>query len=159
MRKILLIVVIIVFIVSLVENKKSEEIRVRIIPNSNEFIDLEIKESVKGSIIYYLHNIYDESYEIYKKNISNSIVYLEEIIEKQFCECEITFDYHTLYNKTYNDNIVKNEESLVLLIVLGKGKGDNWWGSIYPKYLEVSGDDVVLYRSLFVDLIKQIKGE
>ena len=81
------------------------------------------------------------------------------IISKEYSNCTISFDKHTLYNKTYNGNKVKDEECLVLLIILGEGKGDNWWGSVYPKYLEVSGSDVVEYESLFITLFNKIKGD
>jgi stage II sporulation protein R len=159
MRKLILFVVIILFILTIVNNEKDEEIRVRIIPNSNNEYDLKIKNKVKESVVYYLYNIYEEEYENYKKNIINSIDGLEKIISKEYSNCTISFDKHTLYNKTYNGNKVKDEECLVLLIILGEGKGDNWWGSVYPKYLEVSGSDVVEYESLFITLFNKIKGD
>lgn len=159
MRKIIFIVVIIMFLLSLVDNKKNEEIRVRIVPNSNSDHDIKVKNDVKDAVIYYLSKIYDESYNIYKDNITNSINDLEKIIGNEFCSCDISFDYHTLYNKTYNGNKVKDEKALLLLIVLEEGKGDNWWGSIYPNYLMVSSSEEYQYESLFVLLINKIRGE
>ena len=46
MRKLILFVVIILFILTIVNNEKDEEIRVRIIPNSNNEYDLKIKNKV-----------------------------------------------------------------------------------------------------------------
>lgn len=159
MKKFILFVIIILFIITLVDNEKDEEIRVRIIPNSNSEYDIEIKNEVKDSVVYYLYNIYDESYEKYKNNINESVEELETIISRQFYKCKVEFDYHTLYNKTYNGNKVKDKETLVLLIVIGDGKGDNWWGSVYPKYLGVSGSDQMKYESLFKALFDRIRGK
>jgi hypothetical protein len=158
MRKFLLIVVIIIFILSLVKTEKKEEIRVRIIPNSNSKEDITIKNEVKNAVSYYLYSIYDESFEVYKENISESVNGLKRVIEKEFCSCDVEFDYHTLYNKTYNGNKVKDEETLVLLIVLENGKGDNWWGTVYPNYLSISSSDEYKYESLFINLINKIRG-
>jgi hypothetical protein len=159
MRKFLLIVVIAIFLISLVKSEKNEEIRVRIIPNSNSEEDIKIKNEVKDAVCYYLYNIYDESFNEYKNNIANSVGDLKKIIEDEFCDCYINFDYHTLYNKTYNGNKVKDEEVLVLVIKLGNGNGDNWWGSVYPNYLSVSSSEEYRYESLFISLINKIKGE
>jgi hypothetical protein len=159
MRKIILIVVIILFILTLVDNKNNDEIRVRIVPNSNSEKDLIIKEKVKESVIYYLSEIYDDNFDEYKDNISNSISDLEKIIDDEFSQCNIDFNYHTLYNKSYNGNKVKDEKTLVLLIVLGAGQGDNWWGSIYPNYLTISSSEEYEYESLFILLINEIRGE
>ena len=159
MRKTLLIVIIIIFLISLANSKNSEEIKVRIVPNSNSYQDLKTKEMVKDAVVYYLSKIYDESFEIYEKNINDSVKELNEIIQIEYGSCNVSFDYHTLYNKTYNGNKVKDEKTLVLLVVLGEGKGDNWWGSIYPEYLCVSSNEEYKYESLFIKLINKIRGK
>lgn len=159
MKKLILFVIVIIFIFTLVDSKKNEEIRVRIIPNSNSESDLIAKDEVKKLVTYYLYNIYDEDYNNYINNINASVGELEEILKRKCVDCMVSFDNHTLYNKTYNGNKVRDKRCLVLLIILGEGKGDNWWGSVYPKYLEVESEDVIEYESLFVNLINKIKGE
>lgn len=158
MKKILLIVIILIFIMSLV-TQEDKEIRVRVIPNSNTVSDLVVKEDVKNSVIYYLLEIYNEDYDVYKENIKKSIYELESIIDENFEDCNVDFGYHTLYNKTYNGNKLKDKRTLLLQITLGEGEGDNWWGSIYPKYLSISSDENVEYKSLFVTLIKKVRGD
>ena len=83
MRKIILIVIFILFLITLVNNEKEEEIRVRIIPNSNSEDDLVIKENVKDAVVYYLYCIYSDNYEVYKDNINDSLYDLKRIIDKE----------------------------------------------------------------------------
>ena len=70
----------------------------------------------------------------------------------------ITFDNHTLYNKTYNNNVIKNSNELTLYIEIGNGKGSNWWGTVYPDFLLVNSSEVMEYESIFVNIFKKIKG-
>ncbi|UKI50440.1 MAG: hypothetical protein L6U99_03150 [Clostridium sp.] len=36
--------------------------------------------------------------------------------------------------KTYNDTAILNEKCYCLYVVINKGMGDNWWGSVFPKF-------------------------
>lgn len=161
MRRFFLFVLVVFFIFSLL-NKKSEneEIRVRVIPNSNEKSDLIIKKEVVQYVVFYLKNAYDEEYKIYEENINATKkqfeYFLEEVIN---IDCTITFDKHTLYNKTYNNSAVKNEETMTLLVVIGEGAGDNWWGTVYPEFLDISSDEEIKYESLIIRMFEKIKGE
>ena len=156
MRKVLIIFLFIICVVVLINKEEKQEIKVRIIPNSNDKEDMEIKEEVKNAIIYYLELIYDEDYDIYIDNINKTYKQAEKIISEKN-KISISFEEHTLYNKSYNNTMVKNSECKVLYIVIGEGKGDNWWGSIYPKFLEISGNTEIEYKSIFIELYKKIK--
>ena len=159
MKRIFIIVALIIIAVTININNKKEEIRVRIIPNSDEKEDILLKEKVKSAVIYYLDRIYVEDYDEYVNNINQSLINLENIIDDNYIDCNIDFSYHTLYNKEYHNIALKNEKVLTLVITLGSGKGSNWWGTIYPEYLKVEGESVVEYESLFVNLINYIKGD
>lgn len=157
MRKLLFVIVLVVaflsFIISV--NDKEKEIRVRIIPSSNNSYDLEVKEEVKELVLDYLSLIYDKDYEECKNNINQTYKELEIDLNNSFDDVSVSFDYHTLYNKTYNDSAMLNSEELTLYVVIGEGNGDNWWGSIYPEYL--SGSAEVSYESILVNVINKIK--
>lgn len=140
-------------------NSKEEEIRVRVIPNGNTAEDLKEKEQVKEIVLCYLKIVYDKTYQKCMSNISETYQDLEKSLKSEAFDVDVSFDKHTLYNKTYNDNAIKNEETYVLYVVIGNGKGDNWWGSIYPKFLSVSGDTEIKYESLFMNVVKKIKGK
>lgn len=158
MRKILLIIIVIACLsVFFLQDKKQEEIRVRIIPNSNNAEDLKVKEEVKDVVLCYLNMVYDESYEQCKSNITKTTKDLEKSIKQEITDVDVSFGKHTLYNKTYNDNAIKNTETYTLYVVIGSGKGDNWWGSIYPKFLSVNGDTEIQYESLLANVVKKIK--
>lgn len=157
MRKLLFIIVLVIAFLSFIINVNDEEkeIRVRVIPNSNNSFDLEVKEDVKDLILDYMSLIYDKDYEQCKNNINETYKELEVDLNNSFDDISVSFDYHTLYNKTYNDSAMLNSEELTLYVVIGKGDGDNWWGSIYPEYL--SGNEEVRYESILVNVINKIK--
>ena len=157
MRKLLFVIVLVIAFLSFIINVNYEEkeIRVRVIPNSNNSSDLEIKEDVKDLVLDYMALIYDKNYEQCKNNINETYKELEVDLNNSFDDISVSFDYHTLYNKTYNDSAMLNSEELTLYVVIGKGAGDNWWGSIYPEYL--SGSEEVRYESILVNVINKIK--
>ena len=158
MRKLLFVIIIIIFIFCLFNNSdEDKEIRVRIIPNSDSKNDLLVKENVKNAVVCYLEMIYDKTYEKYFDNINNTYNDLENKLDSLFGEVSVSFNKHTLYNKTYNNNAIKNEEAYTLYIVIGNGEGSNWWGSVYPKFLSVNSSEVLEYKSLFYDLISKLK--
>jgi len=157
MRKLLFVVIVVLAFLSLTFrlNNKEEEIRVRIIPNSNEAIDIDVKENVKSIVIDYLKLVYNENYEMCCNNINNKIDELELDLANKFKDITVNFGYHTLYNKTYNDNAIQNKKEKTLYIVIGEGKGDNWWGTIYPEY--ISGGEEIEYESILINVINKIK--
>lgn len=158
MRKLLLIVIIILFFISLFLNfNKEEELRVRVIPNSNNLADLKVKEEVVNIVIYYLDNIYSDDYDIYFNNINKTYRELENVLNNKYGKTRISFDKHTLYNKAYNDKEVKNECTYTLCVVIGSGSGDNWWSSIYPEFLSAGGVELIKYESLLYNVFKLIK--
>lgn len=162
MRKILFILIIIVCVVVMINNigDNNKEIRVRIVPNSNEVDDLQEKQIVKDITICYLKEAYDEDYNIYINNIEKGKLKLKEVIVENIKEdVLINFGNHTLYNKTYNNMVVENSTELTLLITIGRGLGDNWWGTVYPEFLSVNSSDVLKYESVFVELFNKIRGE
>ena len=135
MRKLILSFIIILFLaVYFINSNSDKEIRVRIIPNSDRLEDKELKNEVKKITIGYLASL-----------------------ERKDYNAKVSFDYHTLYNKTYNDNAIKDEEAYTLYIILGEGKGSNWWGTIYPEFLGISSEEEIKYKSFFYELFT--KGE
>lgn len=161
MRKIGIIVLILLFSWALYSNmNKQEEIRVRVIPNSDTTTDLVLKEKTKDMVVCYLKEGYSKDYSVFFNRINQTYTLLEEIIENELAvECTITFDKHTLYNKTYNNSAVENKNTMMLYVVLGTGKGSNWWGTVYPEFLQISSSEEIVYESLIVQLFQKIKGE
>ncbi len=161
MRKIGLGLIIIIFIGVLFFNLKEEkEIRVRIIPNSDLKCDLEVKEKAKDITICYLKEAYDKDYNTYLSRMNQTIPAFQKVLEKELQEkVEVSLGNHTLYNKTYNNSAVKNTSEMTLYIVIGEGDGSNWWGSVYPEFLEVNSSEEVKYESLILSIFNKIRGE
>lgn len=156
MRKFLFVAIVSVALLIVIFNSnKEEEIRVRIIPDSNESSDLEEKEKVKNVVMYYLEQIYSNDYDTYFNNINNTYTGLEDIIDKNITDVSVTFSSHTLYNKTYNNSAVENKDCYTLYVVIKSGKGSNWWSSIYPEFLYDGSIEVIEYKSLILELLKR----
>lgn len=161
MRKILIVGIILLCVILIFARSQEEkEIRVRIIPNSDETTDLKVKEKAKNITICYLKEAYDKEYSSYLNHLNSTLPEFENLLEKELQEnVEVQLGYHTLYNKTYNNSAVKNTKEMTLYIILGEGKGSNWWGTVYPEFLEVSSSEEVKYESLILSIFKKIKGE
>ncbi|MDE6656682.1 MAG: stage II sporulation protein R, partial [Anaeroplasmataceae bacterium] len=134
MRKILIVGIMILCVVMFfMRSQEEKEIRVRIIPNSDEATDLVVKEKAKSITICYLKEAYDKEYSSYLNNLKQTIPYFEKVLEKELKESiEVQLGNHTLYNKTYNNSAVKNTSEMTLYVIIGEGKGSNWWGTVYP---------------------------
>ncbi len=138
---------------------KDKEIRVRIIPNSNDEVDLKTKEVVKKYVIEYLNKQIATDFDETFKNINNTYKKLENEINNDLgVEASVSFDKHILYNKTYNDTAILNEKCYCLYVVINKGMGDNWWGSVFPKFLATSSDEEVEYKSFLYECYKRMIG-
>lgn len=153
-----LFIFIAIFMFFIKEPNSDNEIRVRVVPNSNSTTDIETKNFIKEDVIVYLAEQYDEDYNSFCQNIKKSIHSLSSKLNEKN-SCKVSFEYHTFYNKTYNDSSLKNERKLTLLVIIGSGKGDNWWGSIYPHFLEINSTDTVEYKSYIWEQIKKWIGE
>lgn len=159
MRKFLIVGLILLCVIMMImKTQEKKEIRVRVVPNSNTKEDLEIKESAKTITICYLKEAYDPEYSVYLSNLKSTISTFESVLEKELKQkVEVQLGNHTLYNKTYNNSAVKNTNEMTLYIILGEGKGDNWWGTVYPEFLEVNSSEEVKYESLILSIFKKIR--
>lgn len=159
-KKIWIIACVFVFILFIILGLKDDkEIRVRVIPNSNNSEDLQVKENVKNLTILYLKDQIDDTYDKTFNNISNSYSTLEQSIEDALAvHVRVSFEEHILYNKTYNDIALKDEKCYCLYVVIEEGTGDNWWGSVFPKFLSVSSTEEVEYKSFLYEWYKRMIG-
>lgn len=162
MRKLLFIGILFVGILVAFMNIKEEqkEIRVRVIPNSDQAYDLKVKEQAKELTTLYLKEAYHVEYTTYENNIRNTMNQFEQVLKKELKQpVEVSLSNHTLYNKTYNNSAVKNTSELTFYVVLGRGEGSNWWGTVYPEFLLVNSSEEVRYESLILSIFNKIKGD
>ena len=157
MKKIIILLILILLLIFTFNDKETSQIRVRIIPKDNSLESLEIKEEVKEITINFLKENYNDDFNKYKESISNNLHIFNKKVEKY--EAKAEFKYHTFYDKSYNDNSVKNETVLTFLVKINEASGDNWWGVIYPEFLDLNSSETLEYKSFIWEWIKKLIGE
>lgn len=149
----LLILILSLFLmIRLLDNE--QELRVRIIPNSNSEEDIQVKEEVKEEVILFLKENYSNYYNTYVENINDNLEVFNTKLEAYNAYGQLT--YHQFNNKIYNNSYIKDEEVLTFIVRIGDYAGDNWWGVIYPEFLELDSSEKVTYKSYIYEFIKKI---
>ena len=139
-------------------------IRLRVIPNSNDSLDVSIKEQVKKYLekdVYKLTKDSD-SIEEARNIISSNIPYIEENINTIFLQN----NYNLPFKVNYGDNFfpektyqgITYEEGIYesLAIYIGDAKGDNFWCVLFPNYCLVDTENNNNYKSYFKELFSKI---
>ena len=139
MKKGIIILFFIMVILVLVNEKEKilipdDAIRFRIIANSDEKIDQELKITIKDDVqkeinkmVVKANNI-DEARNI----INNNLDKVDSILDKYNVNYNVSFGNNYFPPKNYKgvNYPAGNYESLV--ITLGEGKGHNWWCVLFP---------------------------
>jgi len=128
----------------------NEAIRVRVIANSNEDNDIEVKENVKKDVSEKIYGLLknvrtiDEARKILQENIPEIDITVERSLKSQ--------NYHKNYSVNYGLNYFPEKkfkgvtysegyyESLVVSI--GEAKGDNWWCVLFPPLCMLEFEDI-----------------
>ena len=139
-------------------------IRLRVIPNSNDSLDVNIKEQVKKYLekdVYKLTKDSD-SIEEARNIISSNIPYIEENINTIFLQN----NYNLPFKVNYGDNFfpektyqgITYEEGMYesLAIYIGDAKGDNFWCVLFPNYCLADTENNNNYKSYFKELFSKI---
>lgn len=168
-RKIFLILLGLIIIAVYSQNKTEvtipdESIRLRVIPNSNEPKDINIKEQVKDYLETDIYTLIKETDNIDKaRNIINkNIPKIENNINDIFKDnnynlpYQVNFGYNYFPEKTYQDKTYKAGEYESLVIYIGDAKGDNWWCVLFPNFCLVDTKEDKEYKSYFKELINKI---
>ena len=169
-KKCLIIIAIIIAI--LVYNKKDdnylipiESIRIRIIANSNNVEDQNIKLKVKDSVEKEIYNLTKDSktLEETRQIINDNLKVIDSSVQNALKTNNIKSDYTLKYGINYFpkkeykgvEYSSGNYESLV--ITLGKGQGDNWWCVLFPPLCLIDAEEnsnEVEYKFLVKEIIK-----
>ena len=144
-----------------------ESIRLRVLANSNDEYDQEIKKEVALALQDEISNILTD-----EDNIDTAKTKLKQNIDKLDYKINNIFSAKN-YNRSYNINlglnyfpqkefkgITYNEgyyESV--LVTIGEGKGNNWWCVLFPPLcvLEAEESDNIEYTSLVKEIIDNYK--
>ena len=131
--------------------KEEQEIRIRVIANSDSTLD----QNFKKEVVAYLKREILDNVELSDEYFKENYKLIETILKSEFDGIEVEYEKHTFKNKTYNDNAIKDGEYKTLLVYIGEAKGSNWWGSIFDGKLNYESDSEVTYEWYF----KKNRGE
>ncbi len=172
-RKLILMILTIVTIYVVYNNVKAEEIvipntaiRLRVIPNSNNLLDQEMKAKVKEYLEANLYKNFANVDDIDEARtmINNNIPKIEEDITSIFNENNYDMNFKVKYGNNYFPEkeykgityIEGYYESLV--VEIGEAKGDNFWCVLFPSLclLETEETTEVEYKLGVLELINKI---
>ena len=173
LRKLILIILTIITIYVVYNNVKAEEIvipntaiRLRVIPNSNNLLDQEMKTKVKQ---YLEKNLYKDFANVddideARTIINNNIPKIEEDIIIIFNENNYDMNFKVKYGnnyfpeKEYKGITYKEGYYESLVVEIGEAKGDNFWCVLFPSLclLETEETTEVEYKLGVLELINKI---
>ncbi len=164
-KKIFLILLVLVIIYAYKINEQNifipdSSIRLRVIPNSNNPEDIDIKEQVKT---YLEKNVYaltkdtnniDEARIIIKDNIPSIKNNIDNIFitNSYRLPYDINYGYNYFPMKEYKGQIYDEGYYESLVISIGDAEGDNWWCVLFPNFCLIDADKEYEYKSYFKEL-------
>ncbi len=137
MKKVIIIGVII--LICLLIPKENKEIRVRIISNSNEEIDINNKYLVKDALVKIFKNYrFSDTDEFISENLDLIKNDLKKTLSNElFCLLNISYKETYFPPKSKNNLFCPPGKYKTLLIEIDQAKGSNWWSVLYPEFFNV----------------------
>lgn len=139
MKKMGLIIFIVILIIC-IWPENTDNVRVRVIANSNSEVD----QKYKNEVVRIMKNIIkcDDTYN----DIINKKEQLEHELnsyaEKKNLSIDVVFDKTKFPTKILNGKVIEGGIYQTLLITIGEGKGNNYWSLLYPEYYGITFEDV-----------------
>lgn len=148
----IIVIVIYVTISNFISKKyviPKEAIRVRVIANSNNQYDQEIKMNVADIVEKDMYSIMDnvDNVDNARIKINNNINVLSHDITKYLNKVDydkdfnINFGYNYFPKKEYKGIEYKEGMYESLVITLGKGEGNNWWCVLFPPICMIEAEE------------------
>ena len=170
MKKIVIVILVIILGYYLMKNAEAyeipdEAIRLRVVANSDDEYDQEIKMKVSVKVQNRLYELLKDTQglEEARKVIKSNINSIESDIEKVLEEENYTLGYKINYGlnhfpeKSYQGVTYREGEYESLLITLGEGNGKNWWCVLFPPLciLEAEESTEVEYKFFITELFEK----
>lgn len=150
LRKTIILVFLAFLILVLVQDKSSkmiipdEAIRIRIIANSKDEVDIEEKIQVKEALekeIYQLlskANSVSEARTIINNNMDTLKIVIDDATDYNY---KISFGKNHFPSKTYRGIVYDEGDYESLVVTLGHGIGDNWWCVLFPPLCNIEANE------------------
>ena len=170
MKKFIIVLAIITTVLVINKEEKvvipKEEIRFRVIANSNKEEDQTLKKKVVNNLNSEIRKLtfLDTSLEKSRTNIKNTIPEFSEIVketlEKNQSKETFTIDYGMNYfpEKEYKGIVYEEGEYESLVITLGNGLGENFWCVLFPPLCLLDSEEEVEdveYTSFVKELVEK----
>ncbi len=169
MKKILIIITILTTLFILIKNEEDlmipeESIRFRVIANSNEKEDIDVKEHLVNEIINNESIIFNSnSIEDSRKNIKGNIENVEEVINNTFKKLNYDKNYDIKYGinyfpkKEYKGINYNSGYYESLVITIGEGKGNNYWCVMFPPLCMIDEENLndSEYKLKLIEIIEK----
>ena len=163
MKKILILLIIPIILTS-INFKDDDLIRIRVIANSNSEYDQKVKMNLSNILKDELYKLLKDEKNIdsARKTIKNNIDNIDNIVNDNVKDYKYNINYGLNYfpKKEYNGKVYKEGNYESLLITLGEGKGENWWCILFPPIclIEAEESENVEYdfflKNIFTKLFK-----
>ncbi len=145
MKKIIVIGLVIIGIILFINEtpKETEEIRVRILANSNEISDQLEKVIIKEELIKVITSI--EKTELIR-TIKEKPKQIETSLKRNLSfelaqKIKVEYKKVNFPAKSLNGKILRAGKYPTLLVTIAKGKGKNWWSILYPEFFNLEYDE------------------
>lgn len=139
MKKFIYCLLVIIFIIVLIP-KENDELRIRVIANSNSSYDQMIKYEIV-SIVKNEINPSDNK-EIIVKKLPKLKSKIKEKIGDREIDIDVSIKKTYFPKKSLNGKIIPSGNYEALVIEIGEAKGKNWWTLLYPEYFNISYEDI-----------------
>lgn len=125
---------------NVVEDISEKLIRFHVLANSDSDVDQDLKLRVKDEVLKYISPILNESQsleesrEILKREDKNIIKIAEDYIKSQGFDYTVktTLTRENFPVKEYGNIVLPQGEYEAYRILIGEGKGQNWWCVMFP---------------------------
>lgn len=141
--------------------------RLHILGNSNGTEDQQVKLKVRDSVLEAAKDIAKcrneaEAEEYIKNNLGIILETANETLEENGFDYTATAETGNFHfpEKSYNNVTYPEGDYKALRIILGEGKGDNWWCVMFPPLCisEITDTDDAEYTSFFAEMWETIFG-
>lgn len=153
--KILIVGVTFFVIISLFSKNQENNIRIRVLADSDEINAQSFKIEVAEAILKIIEKNQDQSFDD-----RQTIKLFNQLINKEFNTNNIKVTYEKIKypSKSYQGRIIPSGYYWTILVRIGSGKGKNWWSILYPEFFGLSLNERICfeeieYRSYFYDVI------
>ena len=156
------------------ELDKSKIFRLHIIANSNSEADQQVKLLVRDAVLRYEKELFEKNgavdnastaKKLLTENASDINSIAKDVLEKNgfYYPVKISTGIYDFPDRIYGDQLYPAGKYSALRLVLGDGKGENWWCVMFPplciidddagksehKEAASSSDNTVEFRSIF----------